>query len=59
MRQNVQLLPYNTFGLPAKAEHFAEIQSVSDLQDVLRENIRPVFVLGGGSNILLTRDLPG
>lgn len=59
MRQNVQLLPFNTFGLPARAEYFAEIQSVSDLQDVLRENIRPVFVLGGGSNILLTRDLPG
>lgn len=59
MQQNVQLLPYNTFGLPAKAEYFIEIHTVAELQAVLKKNIRPVFILGGGSNILLTRDLPG
>lgn len=59
MQQNVELLPYNTFGLPARAEYFAEIQSVDALKAVLNENAGPVFVLGGGSNILFTRDMAG
>ncbi len=59
MQEHVQLLPYNTFGLPAEAEFFAEISTREELQTILQSNTRPVFVLGGGSNILITRDLPG
>lgn len=59
MQEHVQLLPYNTFGLPAEAEFFAEISTREELQAILRTNTQPVFVLGGGSNILITRDLPG
>lgn len=59
IRQNVSLLPYNTFGLDVKAGHFAEIASVADLRQGIRSGIRPLFLLGGGSNVLFTQDLQG
>lgn len=59
IRKNVSLLPLNTFGIEARAAHFAEIRSVADLQQGLQAGIRPVFVLGGGSNIIFTRDVAG
>lgn len=57
--QNVSLLPYNTFGLDIKATHFAEISSLDDLREGLRAGIQPVFLLGGGSNVLFTQDIQG
>ncbi|MEM9920662.1 MAG: UDP-N-acetylmuramate dehydrogenase [Bacteroidota bacterium] len=57
--QNHSLQSYNTFGLPARAAHFAEVHSEKALVELLQEDIRPLFILGGGSNILLTKDLPG
>ncbi len=57
--ENFSLLPYNTFGLDVKAAHFAEISSLDDLQASLRTGIRPVFLLGGGSNVLFTQDAQG
>lgn len=59
IQKDVSLLPYNTFGIPARAAHFAEVHSVNDLRAALRSGIRPVFVLGGGSNVLFTRDAEG
>ena len=59
LRENTPLLPYNTFGLEAQAAHFIEIQSVAELNQALQSGIKPVFILGGGSNILLTQDMPG
>lgn len=56
---DVSLLPYNTFGLDAHAQHFVEVHNVAELQAALKTAIRPVFVLGGGSNILFTRDVAG
>lgn len=53
------LKPFNTFGIDAKAERFALLQSEEDLQAVVRANIAPLHLLGGGSNVLLTKDLPG
>jgi UDP-N-acetylmuramate dehydrogenase len=57
--QNVSLLPYNTFGLDVKAENFAEVSSVADLRASLSTGIQPVFLLGGGSNVLFTQDVQG
>lgn len=57
--QNLSLLPYNTFGLDVKAAYFAEASSVDDLRAALRMGIRPVFLLGGGSNVLFTKDVEG
>lgn len=59
IRQNESLAPYNTFGIDVKAEYFAEFSSVKELEQLLRKGIRPVRVIGGGSNLLLTQDLEG
>jgi UDP-N-acetylmuramate dehydrogenase len=59
IRKNVSLLPYNTFGISAQAAYFAEVHNLNDLLPALRSGIRPVFVLGGGSNVLFTRDPEG
>ena len=49
---------YNTFGIDVNAKYFVNIDSLQTLRTVLKENsIRPIYVLGGGSNVLLTRDL--
>ena len=57
-KENVSLLPYNTFGIDVKASHFSSFQSVEDLKRLLSiEQDLPIFVLGGGSNVLLTQDI--
>ena len=59
---NVSLRPFNTFGVDARAAWFAEVPSVDALRDVLadaRVQKMPRLVLGGGSNILFTRDFDG
>lgn len=55
---SLQLL--NTFGIDAKAMQFLRISSVSDLQYAINKNEGqlPIVILGGGSNILLTGDIP-
>lgn len=58
IQQNVSLQPFNTFGVEARAASFAQIDSEAALLRVLEEKPGcPTFVLGGGSNLLLTRDL--
>lgn len=59
IRKNASLLPYNTFGLPAKTAWWTEVRSVEELRQALRQGITPVLILGGGSNILFTQDWPG
>ncbi|MCG8577307.1 MAG: UDP-N-acetylmuramate dehydrogenase [Flavobacteriales bacterium] len=56
------LKEYNTFGIEAKAYSFAKFQSIDELVEILqsRKSINdPLLILGGGSNILLTRDYEG
>ena len=49
---------YNTFGIEAKAKQFVGVHSVADLITVLIENkAKNKFILGGGSNMLLTQDI--
>jgi UDP-N-acetylmuramate dehydrogenase len=62
IEQNVSLKPYNTFGLNAQAKLLARVGSVPELQEVLADtNLKSEerFILGGGSNILLTRNVDG
>ncbi len=62
IEKNVSLKPYNTFGLNAQAKLMARVNSVSALQGVLADsklNNEDRFILGGGSNILLTRNVDG
>ena len=49
---------YNTFGIEANAKQFVGVHSVADLKTVLIENkTKNKFILGGGSNMLLTQDV--
>lgn len=58
IQQNISLKKYNTFGIEAIASHFAEITSVRDLLEILGKKGYPkIFVLSGGSNILITNNL--
>lgn len=62
LEQNTSLKPYNTFGIDVQAESFAKIDSIDKLQNILsdtkiKQNLS--LILGGGSNILLTKDVQG
>ncbi len=54
---NYSLLSYNTFGVSVRASAFVLANNVADLRRVLMKTTLPVIILGGGSNILLTKDL--
>ncbi|MFN0035353.1 MAG: UDP-N-acetylmuramate dehydrogenase [Saprospiraceae bacterium] len=58
-KHDFSLLPYNTFGLDVTAEHFVEIKSIADLRAAIHLKILPMLVLGGGSNLLFTKDVEG
>ena len=61
IESGVSLKPYNSFGLPAVAGTLVRIASDADVRAVVdhpRLGRAPKFVLGGGSNIVLTRDMP-
>lgn len=60
VQSNVSLRHLNTFGLDADARYFVNVSSVDELTAVLRDPVWqgiPKFILGGGSNILLTQDI--
>ena len=55
---NFSLKKHNTFGIEAKAKEFVAVHSIDELREVLEENTsKKKFVLGGGSNMLLTQDI--
>lgn len=59
---NVSIKPYNTFGVDVKAKYFAVVDHPAQIQDLLNSikfKHLPVFLLGGGSNILFTKDFDG
>ncbi|WP_297333178.1 UDP-N-acetylmuramate dehydrogenase [Flavobacterium sp.] len=55
---NFNLKDYNTFGIAAHAKEFISVKTTEELATVLAENKgRKLFILGGGSNMLLTQDV--
>ncbi|MEX2349635.1 MAG: UDP-N-acetylmuramate dehydrogenase [Flavobacteriaceae bacterium] len=55
---NKSLKHFNTFGIDVKAKHFVAVLSVKELQDIIKEkHFENIFILGGGSNMLLTQDI--
>lgn len=59
-RSNVSLRPFNTFGIEAEAGRYASVNAASEFQALIREQAdSPLRILGGGSNVLLTGNLPG
>lgn len=56
------LRPFNTFHVPARAAKLARFRNVEELRNLLAHpdlQGLPRLVLGGGSNVLFTRDWPG
>lgn len=54
------LKAYNTFGLPATAEFFVRAETIEEIKEILTwKKNKNLFVLGGGSNILLIDKVPG
>jgi UDP-N-acetylmuramate dehydrogenase len=56
--ENISLKPYNTFGIDVNAKYFVSVKSLEELKYVLElEDYPQKFILGGGSNMLLTKDV--
>lgn len=60
--EDYDLIELNTFGVPARARFFTELASVDDITElfaasVFKENEK--LFLGGGSNVLFTKDFNG
>ena len=59
IQKSIQIKDYNTFGLDYKAEYLVPIKSEEDLNLVFTQKLEPKRILGGGSNVLITGDIPG
>lgn len=62
VKENVDLLPFNTFRINAQARYLVTVTSVSEAQDLFKSDLfkkHRTLILGGGSNILLTKDFEG
>ena len=60
IQKNVSLEEFNTFRIDKKAKYFVHVSNIQEVIEALNEAEKlklPVFILGGGSNILLTRDV--
>ncbi|WP_236189967.1 UDP-N-acetylmuramate dehydrogenase [Pseudomonas pharyngis] len=61
IQPQVSLKPFNTFGVDVRAQLFAEAHSDADVREALAyatSHNLPLLVIGGGSNLLLTADIP-
>lgn len=58
IQKNFALLPLNSFHLAANAAEFVSIQTINELQELLNQK-KPQLILGGGTNILLSRNVDG
>jgi len=62
--QNISLKPYNTFRIDAKAKYFAAFRNAGELREQIalinaKRHAPELMILGGGSNILFTKDFDG
>jgi UDP-N-acetylmuramate dehydrogenase len=62
IESNFSLKPYNTFGMDVSAKHFASFSSIAELVHLLEHpnyTNEKKLILGGGSNILFTKNFDG
>jgi UDP-N-acetylmuramate dehydrogenase len=61
VHQNFSLREFNTFRIDAKARYFSAFNSIEELKTLLQQADKQFskFILGGGSNILFTKDVDG
>ena len=56
IQENISLKNYNTFGISVNAKRFISVNSVYQLQQLLKIE-KDIFLISGGSNMLLTKDI--
>ena len=59
MKTNVDLRPYNSFGFPAVAKHFVEINDIQELEALIHSDVfknEKHLILSGGNNVLFQED---
>lgn len=62
IKENIDLIPFNTFRISQTAEFFAVVKDLKDLKEAIawaKENKKSIFILGGGSNILISKKIKG
>lgn len=62
IKKDISLKPYNTFGIDVSASYYAKANTVEKILYAINfasYNKLPVFIIGGGSNVLLTKNLEG
>ncbi len=66
VKENFSLKKYNTFGIDVMAQYFAGFSTIEQLEELLEfeklkiNNLKSTtFILGGGSNILFTKNVEG
>ena len=58
IQKDFSLKKYNTFGIEAKAKQYVAVHDIKELKQVLKQNQnQKKFILGGGSNMLLTKNI--
>ena len=60
--RDYSLLAHNSFGIDARCARFLEYETTIEAQqvaEILREISLPYIIIGGGSNLLLTRNFEG
>lgn len=62
IQENISLKPFNTFGIDAQAKYMVEVKNIEELKSAItfaKDNNLEILFLGGGSNILLTKNFDG
>ena len=62
VKENADLSSFNTFGIHARARYMVTITSAGEALEIFKSDLfhrHPHLILGGGSNILLTKDFGG
>jgi UDP-N-acetylmuramate dehydrogenase len=60
VQQNISLKSFNTFSIDVYAKNFASFSDADELTELITQNPNlKTFVLGGGSNILFTKNFDG
>lgn len=59
IQENFSLRQYNTFGINVYAKQFSSFTNEEGLEELLSAGNKNIFILGGGSNILFTKNFDG
>src|SRR5258706_4670364 len=62
IKENTSLRPFNTFGIDVKAKYFCSLGAMEQLRELVQTDLfrnERRMLLGGGSNVLFTKDFEG